>query len=239
MTKILDCTTRDGGHLTNWEFEDEFVINLIKKLNNDDVNYYEIGYRNHLDNNDKGKFYNCTPDVLTKFYQLKGKLKLGVMTDFKRYCANDFPDKNSDYIDFVRIACRPDKIEQTLDCAKDLYDKGYTVFVQLMDITNVDADGYINLYKWEYKNILESLYIADTYGILTPQEIENYYNKLKILGYERVSFHAHNNNKNALKNSIKAKELGAYSIDITQDGLGRSGGNLNAEDWFRYTKITY
>ena len=49
MVKILDCTTRDGGHTTNWNFDDNFVFALMEKLNNSGVNYYEIGYRNHYD----------------------------------------------------------------------------------------------------------------------------------------------------------------------------------------------
>ena len=54
-----------------------------------------------------------------------------------------------------------------------------------MDISNVEADGYIHLYSWENKSILESLYFADSYGTITPEETEKYFNKLKILGYEK------------------------------------------------------
>ena len=32
MVKILDCTTRDGGHIKNWDFSDKFVLNLIDCL---------------------------------------------------------------------------------------------------------------------------------------------------------------------------------------------------------------
>ena len=49
MVKILDCTTRDGGHETKWNFEDVFVKTLMEFLNKSDVSYYEIGYRNHVD----------------------------------------------------------------------------------------------------------------------------------------------------------------------------------------------
>ena len=71
MVKILDCTIRDSGYETNWNFDDEFVFDLMRKLNNKNVSYFEIGYRNHIDNEDKGKFYNCTPQLLQKFYQAK------------------------------------------------------------------------------------------------------------------------------------------------------------------------
>ena len=56
MTMILDCTLRDGGHQNNWNFDDEFVCNLINKLKNKKIDYCEIGYRNKKDKADKGRF---------------------------------------------------------------------------------------------------------------------------------------------------------------------------------------
>lgn len=227
MTKILDCTTRDGGHPCNWEFSDEFIHNHIKFLNNEKVSYYEIGYRNYCDTEGKGRFYRCTPQLLKQFYEQKGNLEIGVMTDTSRYSAEDFAGKSQDYLDFVRVAVHPDKIPVALEIAEDLHSKGYKVFVQLMDVSNIDADGYLYLYMWENKAILESLYFADSYSKLQPSDVPTYYNKLKILGYDRISFHAHNNAGLAFENSLVAASLGAYTIDVTQDGVGRSGGNLD------------
>lgn len=232
MIKILDCTIRDGGHVTNWEFEDNYVTDLIKTLNKSGITYCEIGYRNHFDNVGKGKFYNCTPQVLEKFYPLKGNLQIGVMTDIKRFSEKDFPGQEKDFLDFIRIATRPDKIQQTLKTAELLYSRGYKIFIQLMDITNIDTKGYIDLFQWQNKSILESLYFADTYGKITPEEVENYYNKFKILGYEKISFHGHNNLQMALDNTLKALNMGAYSVDVSQNGFGRNGGNLDFKELF-------
>ena len=43
MTKILDCTIRDGGYLNNWEFSDEEVGSLIGCAIKNGVEYFEIG----------------------------------------------------------------------------------------------------------------------------------------------------------------------------------------------------
>lgn len=233
MIKILDCTIRDGGHVTNWEFEDKYIFELIKTLKKTSVTYCEIGYRNHFDTEGKGRFYNCTPQLLEKFYNLKENLQIGVMTDAKRFSEEDFPHSRNDYLDFIRIACRPDRIKETLEIAELLYSRGYKIFIQLMDVSNINMEGYLTLFEWQKKDILESLYFADTYGKINPQEVENYYNKFKILGYERISFHAHNNNQMALDNTLKALNLGAYSVDVTQNGIGRNGGNLNADEFLK------
>ena len=229
MTKLLDCTTRDGGFLSNWEFEDEFVLNLIKCLNKTKINYYEIGYRNNTDTENKGEFFRCDKNFIKKFYETKGNIELGVMIDVKRYCPEDFTNAENDYIDFVRIACRSEEIKQALEISENLHSKGYKIFIQLMEALKIDTFGYINLFQWKQKNILESLYFADSYGEMNPQQVEEIFNKLKVIEYENISFHAHNNSNQALDNTLKAIELGAYSVDITHNGIGR-GGNLNAPE---------
>ena len=45
-TKILDCTLRDGGYYTNWDFSYEVVANYIEATNKLPVDYLEVGYRN-------------------------------------------------------------------------------------------------------------------------------------------------------------------------------------------------
>lgn len=227
MVKILDCTTRDGGHKTKWNFNEDFVFSLMECLNNSNISYYEIGYRNHYDNEGKGIFYNCTPEFLGKFYKAKGNLELGVMTDTSRYLAEDFQGKDKDNIDFVRIACHPDRIRETLEISKDLHNKGYKVLLQLMEAPNIDEAGYLSLFEFDNKDIFETVYLADSYSTMHPNEIEEYFNKMEMLGYKKISFHAHNKIQLALKNTLKAIEHGAYSVDVTLDGIGRDG-NLDA-----------
>jgi len=243
MVKILDCTIRDGGHNTNWDFSDEFVLKLLQCQNKSGIEYCEIGYRNSLDSAGKGRFYNCTSELLKDFYQVKGNVKIGVMTDTSRCELEVFPDAASDYVDFVRIAGKPNEIRKMLFIAEKLYEKGYRVFVQLMDVSGIDENGYMTLFSWQKKDIIESLYFADSYGKLSPEDVEIYYNKLKMLGYKKLSFHAHNNINLALKNTLKAIELGAYSVDIASFGGERYGGNLAAVDLFKrlndYSSIYY
>ena len=239
MAKLLDCTTRDGGNCTNWNYSDEYIFNLIETLNTNGICYYEIGYRNFYENEGKGPFYHCTPDLIKKFYKRKGNLQLGVMVDTKRYNESDFINGKEDFIDFVRIASRPDKIKNTLSIAKTLFDKNYTVMIQLMDITNLSQEHYKLLSEWKFKNILKTVYLADTYGIINANDLEKIYNKIKEIGYINIGFHAHNKKQLALSNSLKAIELGASLIDITQNGDGINGGNLSYQDFINSELILH
>ncbi len=228
MVKILDCTTRDGGHITNWQFTDKFIANLIECLEKTKVSYFEIGYRNFYDTDGKGKFYKCDKNLIKKFQLIKKHLKIGIMTDTKRFNYEDFINGENDFVDFVRIACHPDKIAQTLEIAQNLNERNYKTIIQLMDISNVTDNEYKILQNWKHKKILETLYMADSYGTLKPHDVKVYFNKLKNAGFDKISFHGHNNLGLALDNSLQAIELGAYSVDVTVNGIGRAGGNLDA-----------
>lgn len=230
MVKFLDCTTRDGGHDTNWYFDKKFVEELIRCMINSQIEYCEIGYRNYKDKENKGNFYYCTPEILKEIQVIKQNLQIGIMVDTSRYNEKDFPGAERDFADFIRIATHPDKIEKTLDIAYNLYQKGYKIFVQLMEIPNVKEEHYNILKNWKYKNILESLYIADSYSTVHPEDIPIFFNKLKSIGYNTISFHAHDKHSLALQNTLKAIELGAYSVDVTLRGMGK---NLDAAELFK------
>ena len=43
--KILDCTLRDGGYYTNWDFSSDVVKTYIEATNKLPTAYLEVGYR--------------------------------------------------------------------------------------------------------------------------------------------------------------------------------------------------
>ena len=53
----LDCTLRDGGYYTNWDFSSEFIDSYIECMENSNIDYIEIGYRSKPLNEYKGEFY--------------------------------------------------------------------------------------------------------------------------------------------------------------------------------------
>ena len=42
--KLLDCTLRDGGYVNEFNFGKTNIINIIKMLNNSDVEIIECGF---------------------------------------------------------------------------------------------------------------------------------------------------------------------------------------------------
>ena len=210
MVKILDCTLRDGGHLNKWNFTNECILQTLKTAETCGIEYFEVGY----------KFPDCIKKTEPQ------KMKIGVMLDAKNI--TDVSAK----ADFVRIACYPHEINTAIDAVESFHTQGFEVFLHLM--TADKFEDYKLLKNWQNKNILTSIYFADSFGSFIPRDVEKIYKKLEACGFEKISFHAHNNLQLAFSNTIKAIELGAYSVDGTTFGMGRGAGNLPIELLFKY-----
>lgn len=226
MTKILDCTIRDGGHLNGWDFSDGCFMASVDAAAKSGVNYFEVGYRSK---SNAGKFSRCTDDDLKKLCPKNTSLKLVVMLNARDYQSDLFFESSKSPISAVRVACHKDEIVAGMQICQTLKTLGYEVFLHLMAVAELDANDFNLLKNWENKDILTSLYFADSYGGFFNEDIEFYYKKLSSLGYKNVSFHAHNNLQMAFSNTLKAIELGAYSVDGCTFGMGRGAGNLPIE----------
>ena len=44
-TTLIDCTLRDGGYYTNWDFDPKLVKKYINALYAAGINHIELGYR--------------------------------------------------------------------------------------------------------------------------------------------------------------------------------------------------
>ena len=57
--KILDCTLRDGGYYTQWDFDKETVKTYFTAFNELPVDYLEIGYRSQALPGYLGEYFYC------------------------------------------------------------------------------------------------------------------------------------------------------------------------------------
>jgi len=80
--KILDCTLRDGGYYTNWDFDRRVVKTYLKSFNSLPVDYLEVGYRNPTQIGYKGEYYYCPPSTLN-FLKRNTDKKLAIILNEK------------------------------------------------------------------------------------------------------------------------------------------------------------
>ncbi len=227
MVKILDCTIRDGGYANDWNFSDECVLQTFLAAQKSGVDYFEAGYRGA---NGMTKFNCLTDEYLNTLDENRfSDIKLLVMVNDVEFDAASFSASDKSPLDGVRVACHIPELKPGLAAVEKLYDKGYEVFLNVMNIPQAGCEHYKILEEWSKKDILTSVCFADSYGVIVPEDVPSYFDRLKNIGFKNISIHTHNNLQMAFANTLAAIKCGAYCIDGTVYGMGRGGGNLPLE----------
>ncbi|MCL1614939.1 aldolase catalytic domain-containing protein [Bacteroides sp. ET71] len=229
--RILDCTFRDGGYYTNWDFEDNLVDAYIIAMNKLPVDYLEIGYRNNPVQEYIGKFGYTPFSVLKHLRDLSNK-KLVVMLNEKSVIANDL-DKLllpiQGLVDMVRIAVAPERIEQAIVLSKIIKSLGLGVGVNVMYLSKWKENNAFLSKLSQIEDYVDLFCMVDSFGGITPKELRRIFCMVRKMLACQIGFHGHNNLQLGLINTLTAIECGADLVDATILGMGRGAGNLNME----------
>ncbi len=230
--KILDCTLRDGGYYTNWDFDSQTVNEYILAMNQLPIDYLEIGYRNNPSKEYLGRFGYTPVSILKHLRELSTK-KLAVMLNEKSTKPDDLDNLLDPIIglaDMVRIAIDPKNFERAVILAKIVKSKGFEVGFNVMYMSKWQSEyaGFID--KLPMINGVADLFcMVDSFGGITPEEVTSLYYEVKSKTTCPVGFHGHNNLQLGLINTLTAIRLGIDYVDATILGMGRGAGNLNME----------
>jgi 3-deoxy-manno-octulosonate cytidylyltransferase (CMP-KDO synthetase) len=228
---ILDCTLRDGGYYTDWDFSEIFVKSLVKSLDKHGVNIIELGYKSPKLG---GPYRKCNDGFISSVVDFPVMAKLAFMIDAKDYIDNGkvnkdllfdiIKEKSSSPFDVCRIAIKIDELRYLETLNECITSLGYEVFCNLMTasiLSDVQIDSFIS----ECKRIgIGVKYIADSYGSLTPYDVRKMFRTRDIDG-----IHTHDNMGLAFANCLEAVQCGANYIDGTLLGMGRGVGNVKTE----------
>jgi len=229
--KILDCTIRDGGYYTNWDFDKEVVATYLKTFNSLPVDYLEVGYRNPKLKGYYGEYYFCPPSTL-KFLKDNTNKKLVIILnekDVRVEMIEDLLHPCVGLIDLVRIAIDPANFERALLLAKAIKEEGFEVGFNVMYMSTWQNYPSMmeNLNKLD--GLVDYFYLVDSFGGVFPADVRNTIRSVKEKTNVMIGFHGHNNLEMALANTLAAIDEGVDIIDATITGMGRGAGNLKTE----------
>lgn len=229
--KILDCTLRDGGYYTNWDFESEVTESYIDGMNVLPIDYVEVGYRNNKSPEYLGKFGYSPVSVLKKLREHCSK-KLCVMLNEKSTAPSDLQyllEPITGLVDMIRIAIDPKNFDRAIVLATEVKKMGFEVGFNTMYMSKwKDYDGFLN--KLHSINDIANLFcMVDSFGGVTPDNIKEITRMVKQRVTCPIGFHGHNNMQLGLINTLTAIDEGVDFVDATILGMGRGAGNLNME----------
>ena len=247
---ILDCTLRDGGYYTNWEFEDDLVKEMVQVLNFSEVDYIELGYKSPLPG---GRFRKCNDKFianLLKDVQLLGLQelsKLAFMIDAKDFIENDkvnkrllldvIKPKEKSPFTLCRIATNYDTLDLALEMLELISELGYETALNLMKVAILEVKEVVDSLERISKSSVNMIYIADSLGSLHGnrlKDLQGAFSKTCKESNKLLGFHPHNNLGLAFSNSLEMEWLGIDIVDGTITGMGRGAGNLRIEQYLMF-----
>ncbi len=240
MPTLLDCTLRDGGYYTNWEFDRGLIHSYLNAMSAIQVDFVEIGFRGMKSMGFLGPHATCSDGYL-RTLNIPSGLNIGVMvnaSDFadhsisiKQQVAKIFRHETSSPVSLVRIAFHFKELKTAIELARVFMLMGYKVGLNLMQIASRTSEEIALVVR--EANALSPLafYFADSNGALEPAEIETLCQTIRsqLDGVIELGVHLHNNLGLANLNTLTAVRFGASFADATVTGMGRGPGNAQTE----------
>lgn len=229
--KILDCTLRDGGYYTNWDFDKQLVTKYINATNKLPIDYIEVGYRNNPSKEYMGKF-GYSPIYVLQEIRTMSKKKIAIMINEKSTKPSDLDfllKPIQGLVDMVRIAIDPQYIDRAIILARVVKSMGFEVGFNIMYMSRwAELDDFLPKLR-EINNIADLLCMVDSFGGITPNEVKNIMTEVRRYTTVPIGFHGHDNLQLSLINTLTAIEHDVDYVDATMNGMGRGAGNLKME----------
>lgn len=229
--KILDCTLRDGGYYTNWDFDKPIVDSYLNCLNELPVDYLEIGYRNNPQKEYQGKYF-YSPLFELQDIRSKSNKKIVIILNEKDVTPEDVKILLTPCIglvDMVRIALAPENLVRALKLAEELRKMNFEVGFNVMYMSKWKENPSFLSNLSQLGDLADYFYMVDSYGGVYPTDVIETIDLVRAKTNVKLGFHGHNNLELALINSLTAIEHGVEIIDSTVLGMGRGAGNLKTE----------
>ena len=231
-TNILDCTLRDGGYYTNWDFPEELVQEYCAAMEESCVDYVEVGYRSIPMKTYLGKYFYCPISELETLHRLMPSKKLALILNEK-----DIREKDVDFllkscvglISMIRIAVDPANFERALVLAKALKKLNFEVAFNVMYMSDWNSESEFLNHLDKLDGQVDLFYMVDSYGGVMPDQVKQTIQLIRNKTDVTLGFHGHNNLEMALANTITAMKEGCQIVDATLTGMGRGAGNLRTE----------
>jgi 4-hydroxy 2-oxovalerate aldolase len=234
--KIIDVTLRDGGFVSNFNWDLNKSKLHIATMENIGAHIVELGYWKQTEKS-PNPFYNMNEDVLNYLTEDLGlSTSAAVMIDFS-YCSKnlkDYPKKGDTRLELIRLTSRKEDFSEALKFAQTLKSEtGLSISFQIINCTNYSRNELKKTAEKISETSINIVAFADSHGNLDLLSDWNKYQPaIEILmeSNKEYGFHLHNHTGRAHMNFCVLKNKGASYIDGSVNGLGKGGGNLKLEE---------
>ena len=233
---LLDASLRDGGHRSNFHFQDHELKGILPSLDQSGIEYIEIGYRNgslHPINN-LGRAGWCAKEYVLFCRSLIKNAEIAVMAHPNNVSDADLMELKNCGVDLLRVCSAKNQLSSTLALIEKAKKAGLKVSVNFIHIsyyTNTELDTVMEQVTHYEPDLI---YFADSNGSLLPSRTKEIFERYIPKHTIPLGFHAHDNIGLAQTNTLVALDSGVSYIEASLAGMGKGTGNLKTEFFIAY-----
>lgn len=233
--KILDCTLRDGGYVNDWKWGYHNARAIIRLLTKAKVDFVEVGFLRDVREYNKDITVCNTIEELNRLVpDQTGNTRYSAMAMRSNYDIRKLSPYSGQGIELIRITAHDYDIEDGMDFARKVKEKGYKLSINPINIMGytderilwiIDQVNQIQPYQFS---------IVDTFGSMKRRDLDRIASLVdnNLDKNIRVALHLHENMALSccLAQQFVDKHLNRpVAIDGSLLGMGRIPGNLPIE----------
>lgn len=229
--RLIDSTLRDGSHAISHQYYADDVVRIVRGLDAAGVRVIEIAHGDGLGGSSFNYGFSAVPEkeLIARACEAATHAQIACLLLPGIGLADDLREVRELGVEVARIAVHcteADITEQHIKVAKGL---GMEAIGFLMMSHMNSPEGLVEQALLMQSYGADTLYIADSAGAMTTEDVKVRVNALVSALEIPVGVHAHNNLALAVANSIAAYQQGARNLDGTSAGLGAGAGNCPTE----------
>jgi len=232
---LLDCTLRDGGYVNDWKWGFQTTRDIIQSLVKAKVDVVEVGFLRNVEG------YNPDISVCNHIEELNrllpenpGHTIFSGMAMRSNYDINKLSPYSGSGIEMIRITAHDYDIEEGMDFAREVKEKGYKLSINPINIMGYSDERILWIIDQVNKIQPYQFSIVDTFGSMKRRDLDRIVSLVdnNLDRNIRVALHLHENM--SLSFSLAQKYVDKHlnrptAIDGSLMGMGRIPGNLPIE----------
>ena len=232
---LLDCTLRDGGYVNDWKWGFHQARSIIQALVKAKVDVVEVGFLRNVAGYDPDITVCSRIEELNRLLPEKtGNTLFSAMAMRSNYDISRLSPYSGSGIEMIRITAHDYDIEEGMDFAREVKDRGYKLSINPINIMGY-SDSRI-LWIIDQVNRIQpyQFSIVDTFGSMKRRDLDRIASLVdnNLDRKIRVALHLHENM--SLSCSLAQQYVDKHlnrpvAVDASLMGMGRIPGNLPIE----------
>jgi 4-hydroxy-2-oxovalerate aldolase len=231
MVQLLDTTLRDGSYVVDFQLTAHDTALIAAGLDALNVPFIEVGHGVGMRAGQDPRMRAACPDE--EYLRAaagavhNGRWGMFFIPGIGRL---DDIDMAADHgMHFIRIGTNVTEAAQADPYIARAKARGMFVSSNFMKTYAATPDEVGHLARHAAEAGSDIVCVVDSAGGMFPDDVERYFEGIRLHTDVDVGFHGHNNLGLAIANTLRAVELGAAIVDTSIRGMGRSAGNASTE----------